>query len=42
MDETTGELKCGGYTIWQETQTVMPIWGDDPDTEIKMVSMIMI
>ena len=35
MDETTGELKCGGYTIWQETQTVMPIWGDDPDTEIK-------
>ena len=35
MDESTGELKCGGYTIWQETQVVIPVWGDDPDTEQK-------
>ena len=35
MDESTGELKCGGYTIWQETQVAFPMWGDDPNTEEK-------
>jgi len=35
IDESTGELKCGGYTIWQESQTVIPLWGDDSDTPEK-------
>ena len=35
IDESTGELKCGGYTIWQESQTVIPLWGDDSDTQEK-------
>jgi hypothetical protein len=35
MDESTGELKCGGYTIWQETQVVIPMWGDDAETDEK-------
>ena len=35
MDESTGELKCGGYTIWQEEQVGIPMWGDDQSTEEK-------
>jgi len=35
MDESTGELKCGGYTIWQEEQVGIPMWGDDLSTEEK-------
>jgi len=35
VDESTGELKCGGYMVWEESQVVIPVWGDDPDTPEK-------
>ena len=30
-----GELICGGYTIWEDTTTVIPAQGDDLTTDLK-------
>ena len=35
IDESTGELKCGGYEVWEEGQVNIALWGDDPDTPEK-------